>query len=169
MEWWLVSHGLLEHWASLTDIRVHDLTNHLVNPWDRTFFREFPNQQASYIEKGRSIITEFASLATDNDPCPDVSDGLEVLKDHIIRTENLLKSQIESVFEEVTKAVRKAHKEAVPAVKSFLEPMYSICAAEGGQWPKSILVAMKLYWLNHRQGSLCTKQSYSQAKNAVWR
>jgi vacuolar-type H+-ATPase subunit H len=62
-----------------------------------------------------------------------VSDGLEVLKDHIIRTENLLKSQIESVFEEVTKAVRKAHKEAVPAVKSFLEPMYSICAAERGQ------------------------------------
>jgi hypothetical protein len=123
--------------TSLTNIRVHDLTTHIVNPWDLTFFREFPHQQTSYVESGKSIIAEFACLAKKNHLCPDVSDGLEVLMDQIIRTENILKSQTEFSFEEITMAVRKAHKEAVPAIRQFLEPMYSKCAAEGGQQPPS--------------------------------
>jgi hypothetical protein len=119
--------------SKFDDIRVHDLTTNILIPWDRTFFQEFPGQQISYVERGKSLINEFASLAADKSLNPDVSDGLEVLNDHIIRTENLLKSQTDFAFEEITKAIRDAHPKAVPAVKSFLEPMYSTCAAEGGQ------------------------------------
>ncbi|KAE8443183.1 hypothetical protein EG329_002282 [Mollisiaceae sp. DMI_Dod_QoI] len=111
---------------------VVDLTTPLVRHWDKTFFREFPKQQTLYVQQGDLLIASFAETTTDNDICPDVSDGLGILKDHILRTQNLLKHQLIHCFEEITKVVRKSHKCAVPAVKEFLIPMYDKCSAEGG-------------------------------------
>ncbi|KAK0105169.1 hypothetical protein ONS95_004433 [Cadophora gregata] len=111
---------------------VHELTTPLVASWDKTFTRGLPTGRDTYVAEGQRVIANFADKVSDANFCPDVADGLVVLKDQIMRSQALLKNQTTTTFEAVTKAVRKAHKTATPAVKQFLIPTYDKCAAEGG-------------------------------------
>ncbi|KAH7390044.1 hypothetical protein BKA64DRAFT_757002 [Cadophora sp. MPI-SDFR-AT-0126] len=111
---------------------VHELTTPLVSSWDKTFTRTFPTERDAYVVDGQKLIADFADKVSDANFCPDVANGLAVLKDHIMRTQTLLKSQTTNTFEGVTKAIRKAHKTATPALKQFLIPIYDKCASEGG-------------------------------------
>jgi hypothetical protein len=56
-----------------------------------------------------------------------------VLKDHILKACNLLRNQTDTVFDDMKKVIKKAHRQAVPAVKVFLEKMYEHCASESGE------------------------------------
>jgi hypothetical protein len=50
-----------------------------------------------------------------------------------MRSQNRLRSETDTAFDEMKKMIRQAHKMAVPAVKFFLEPMYDHCASESGE------------------------------------
>ena len=128
----------------LTYSRVLDLTGPLVKVWNQIFFVQLPAEIKSYVTKCQKLIADFADLAIDKDMCLDVSDGIEVLKDQISRTANLLDSQTDAVHEDIKKSIQSAHRLAVPAVKEFLQPMYEKCGAEGGKLhtanPRSSLI-----------------------------
>jgi hypothetical protein len=115
--------------------RVHDFTSHVVNPWDFTFNRQFPQEKMNYVDDGKALISDFASAVANKDIFPHASDGIDVLKEHILRTRNILGSETDNAFDDMKNAIRKAHRVAVPAVKSFLEPMYEHCGAESGESP----------------------------------
>jgi hypothetical protein len=112
---------------------VHDFTGHLVKPWDLTFYRQFPQEKISYVDNAKILITDLAEAATIQDICPDVPDGLKTLKGNINKTFNLLRNQTDTAFDDMKKVIKKSHKEAVPAVREFLEPMYEHCASESGK------------------------------------
>jgi hypothetical protein len=81
------------------------------------------------------LISEFVqAIAISKDIFPDVSDGVEVLKEHILRTQKALSREIDAAFDEMKKVIKKSHKLAVPAVRSFLEEMYEHCASETGEF-----------------------------------
>ena len=117
----------------LTLVRVHDVTTEILPAWTSTFTDHIPNELASYIEKSTALISEFAASAEDNHFGANLDDALEILKDHILRTENLLRDQTESAFENVRRSMQTSHRLAVAAVRDFLEPMYAQCAAESGK------------------------------------
>lgn len=118
----------------MTSGSVHDFTTHVVKPWDLTFHRQFPQEKASYINAANDLISEFAQAIASKDTFIDVSDGIEILKEHIIRTQNCLRDETNDAFDEMKDAIKKAHRVAVPAVRGFLEPMYEHCASESGAW-----------------------------------
>jgi hypothetical protein len=64
---------------------------------------------------------------------PDASDGVDVLKDHVLRLQNRLHSETDTAFDEMKKIIKEAHRMAIPAVQAFLEPMYNHCASESGE------------------------------------
>ena len=124
---------------------VHDFTSHLVKAWDTTFYRQFPQEKITYVDGAKALITAFAAAVIDKDICPDVSDPIDVLKERIIRADKLLRTQTDTAFDDMKKVVKKSHKEAVPAVKEFLEEMYVHCAAEGGKLDLYLLVEERQY------------------------
>ncbi|KUJ08363.1 uncharacterized protein LY89DRAFT_742198 [Mollisia scopiformis] len=112
---------------------VRNFTTPLLPQWHKTFFEEFPIKKELYVMGADRFIASFAESSADRNMCPDVSDGLDVLEDHILRTQNLLRAQLDQRFQEIEKVVKKSHRYAAPAVKDFLEPMYAQCAGEGGK------------------------------------
>jgi hypothetical protein len=114
-------------------LSVHDFTSPLLKPWDLTFSRQFPLEKTSYVEGAKALITEFATAASDKTMCPDVADGLDVLKERILKTINILRNQTDTAFDEINKGVKKSHRQAVPAVREFLEDMYEHCATDSGK------------------------------------
>lgn len=136
-----------------------------MKPWDLTFFRQFPQEKNTYIDSAKALITAFAAASTNKDMCPDVADGLDVLKDHIIRTFNLLRNQTETAFEEMKKVVKKSHKQAVPVVKEFLEDMYEHCASESGKSCWMLCSHHAAIKLTSHQGEVITPETRSSSKN----
>lgn len=104
-----------------------------MRPWDLTFSRQFPNEKSSYVDGAKALITDFATAATDKNMCPDVADGLGMLKGRIIKTADVLRNQTDTAFDEMKKVVKKSHRQAAPAVREFLEDMYDHCASESGK------------------------------------
>jgi hypothetical protein len=64
---------------------------------------------------------------------PAASDGINVLKDHVVRVQNRLHSETDTAFDEMKKIIKEAHRMAIPAVQAFLEPMYNHCASQSGE------------------------------------
>lgn len=79
------------------------------------------------------LISDFAHAIANKDVFPDASDGIDVLKDHVLRMQNRLHSETDTAFDEMRKIIKKAHRMAIPAVQAFLEPMYKHCASESGE------------------------------------
>jgi hypothetical protein len=117
----------------LTLLRVHEVTTELLPAWTSTFTDHIPTELASYIQKSTALISDFGETAEDNHFGADLDDALEIPNDHILRTENLLRNQTESAFEDVRKSMQTSHRLAVPVVRAFLESMYAQCVAEGGK------------------------------------
>ncbi|KAE9365442.1 hypothetical protein N431DRAFT_549648 [Stipitochalara longipes BDJ] len=112
---------------------VHDFTTFMVKPWDATFHRQFPQEKVNYVNAAKVLIVEFAEVIANKDIFPDASDGIDILKEHILRTQHRVKNETDTAFEEMKKLIKKSHKLAVPAVKAFLEQMYEHCASESGK------------------------------------
>jgi hypothetical protein len=117
----------------LTYSSVHDFTTRVVQPWDLTFHRQFPQEKINYVDAGKVLISDFAHAIANKDIFPDASDGIDALKERIMKTHNRLRSETDTAFEEMKKHIKKAHKLATPAVQKFLEPMYEHCASESGK------------------------------------
>jgi hypothetical protein len=89
---------------------------------------------------------------------PDASDGIDVLKDQVLRMQNRLHSETDTAFDEMRKIIKKAHRMAIPAVQTFLEPMYEHCASESGEpyvcytfLKNSNFISGKGFYLRNRQ------------------
>jgi hypothetical protein len=137
--------------------RVHDLTTHIVKPWDLTFYRQFPQEKINYIDAGKVLVSDFAHAIANKDIFPDASDGIDVLRDHILRIQNRFRNDTDTAFDEMKKVIKKAHKLAVPAVKGFLEEMYEHCASESGEIPKVLPVIYPV--LTSMQGEVSTPET----------
>ena len=88
---------------------------------------------ANYVADGMQLIVEFA-LSTAKVECfPEFAIALELLKEQFIKTSNLLRVQRQKIEAEIQKKLKDVHRHAPPAIKTFLEPMYSQCASEGGE------------------------------------
>ncbi|KAF4627197.1 hypothetical protein G7Y89_g10955 [Cudoniella acicularis] len=112
---------------------VHDLKAELLPVWTSTFTDELPKALLSYENEAKAHIVEFAKLLIGNPYRADINDALEATHEHILRTQQLHDHQSTEAFEEVKKAMLGSHREAVPAVKTFLTPMYEKCAMEQGR------------------------------------
>ncbi len=112
---------------------VHDFTSHILRPWDLTFYKKFPQEKVKYFDAVKFHISDFAHAIANKDVFPDASDGIEVLKVHVLRVQNRLYSETDTAFDEMRKVIKKAHRMAIPAVKAFLDPMYTHCASESGE------------------------------------
>jgi hypothetical protein len=117
----------------LTVSRVYDVTTELLPAWTATFSDHLPQEFESCVERAVDLIAEFAEAAEEQPYQADVIDALAVLKDHILRTQNLLREQYTAAFEEIRKSMQASHHLAVQAVRKFLESMYAQCAAEHGK------------------------------------
>ena len=93
----------------------------MVKPWDATFNRQFPQEKANYIDAANDLLSEYAKAITNHPIFPDASDQLAILSEHILRTQNRLKSETDAAWAEMQVLIKKAHKLAVPAIKDFLE------------------------------------------------
>lgn len=111
---------------------AHDLTTHMLPHWNKTFDILIPKEQAAFIQKAKELISEFATIVADTSLSADVAAALSILKDHILRNQDLLQTSSEDVFEHITEAYRRAHRSMVPAIKGFLAPMYNTCGSEHG-------------------------------------
>jgi hypothetical protein len=81
----------------------------------------------------KALISDFAHAVANKDVFPDASDGIDVLKDHVLRMQNRLHGETDTAFDDMKKKIKQAHRMAIPAVQGFLEPMYNHCASESGE------------------------------------
>ncbi|PVH76323.1 hypothetical protein DL98DRAFT_641647, partial [Cadophora sp. DSE1049] len=126
---WRDSNRRTHHWNA--DIAL-DLTKGLVAPWAETFQVKFPNAKDAYIAASQRLIADFAEAVASSGIRFEVPDGLQVLADHVMRTQALLQIQTDVIFDGLASVVKTAHRTVAPAVKLFLAPMYETCGNEGG-------------------------------------
>lgn len=113
----------------------------LKTKWDQTLSIGFTAEQASYISKARALIVEFANLAADSTPCPDVAVSLSVLKDLILRNQAIVETETDKALKEIFEASKDAHRTMTPTIKKFLAPMYDECGADKGRGVKARNIA----------------------------
>jgi hypothetical protein len=113
--------------------RALDYIECLLSSWDETFMEMIPQQLEAYVETWTQLVAEFAEIATPNMHSSDVTVGFDILKDHIIKSENILQSHVQWISAAITAAKRDAHRRAAPAIQIFLDPIYTACASEGGK------------------------------------
>ena len=86
----------------------------------------------SYVSEQEKLIVEFAINTANLDAFPHHAMALELLKEQLLKTSNLASLQSQKISARVDKKIKDSHRLVPPAIKSFLEPMYSHCAAQGG-------------------------------------
>lgn len=118
----------------LTRCRAHDFTSTLLVTWNHVLFDRVPKELDEFVLKGADFISEFVSTVGHEDLDKVAPDGLELLKEHILRTPRLLKDEIEDEKNRVSTAIRASHRLAIPAIERFLIPMYEKCGAEKGMF-----------------------------------
>ncbi|RFU34362.1 hypothetical protein B7463_g1957, partial [Scytalidium lignicola] len=111
---------------------AHDFTGPFIADWDRILFNQIPTELDKFVIEGDDLIAKFAGTVAFEDFDNVARDGVYLLKEHILRTQRLLRDEIDKEKDQVKAVIRKAHRLAVPSIMDFLAPMYQECAAEGG-------------------------------------
>ena len=85
-----------------------------------------------YATEVRQLIVDFAESVVRNGLYSQFAMPMEVLKDQLLKTSDLLPAQSQRITEAIEAKARGAHRQAPPAIQKYLIPVYKQCGAEGG-------------------------------------